>query len=112
MYKDIKKKIKSLRIHLVSVCNQLSKQIELKDEIIGFVKHSEEKLNRTLQQENTSRTMIDELTVKLADDQRLYAECKILIHEFRADIKATKKEIEKSKLKLHHIIFPQKLAVF
>lgn len=48
----------------------------------------------------------------MADDLRLYAECKVLIHEFQTDIKATKKEIKKSKLKLHHLFSPQKTSGF
>lgn len=109
---DIKYKLKQQRVHLVSIRNLLIKQFELKVKIIGFVRHSEEQLNQILQQENPPPDKINYSREKLADDQHLYAACKTLIHELRADITATKKEIEKSKLKLHHIFFPQKTCGF
>jgi hypothetical protein len=110
--KDIRKKLKQQRLHLVSTRNLLIKQLKLKDEITDLVRYSEEKLHQILQQENPSPSKINKLRENLADDQRLYAECKIFIHEFRADITATKKAIEKSNLKLHHIFFPPKTCGF
>lgn|GEM_PF-5098474 len=90
----------------------LIKQNELKREIKLFVQDSEEKLNHALQQENPASANITILREKLADDQRLYADCKVLLHELRVEIEATKKEIEKVKLKLHPLFFPQKTSGF
>lgn len=110
--KDIKLKLKQQRSHLVSTRNLLIKQLKLKDEIMDLARYSEEKLHQILQQENPSPSKVNKLRENLADDQRLYAECKILIHEFRAGITATKKAVEKSNLKLHHIFFPPKTCGF
>ncbi|WP_342227813.1 hypothetical protein [Rickettsiella endosymbiont of Rhagonycha lignosa] len=112
MYKNIKQKIKQQRIHLISIRKSLTKQNELKREIKLFFQDSEEKLNHALQQTNLPTSNISILREKLADDQRLYAECEVLIHELRADIKATKREIEKLKLKFHRLFFPQKTCGF
>lgn len=112
MYQAIKWKIKQQRVHLVTAHNLLSKQLKLKAEIIEIVRYSEKKLNQSLQLENLPLDKINNLREKLADDQRLYTECKNLIYGFRSDIETTKKEIAKSKLKLHHIIFPKKTCCF
>lgn len=110
--RDIKYKLKQQRMHLASTHSLLIKQFELEVEIIALVTDSERKLNQVLQQENPSPDKINNLRENLGDDRRLYAECKILIHELRADITATKKEIERSKLKLHQVFFPQKTYGF
>ena len=54
MYRDIRHKIKQQRTHLVSMRRFLIEQIELKNEIIGFVQSSEAQLNQALQLENSS----------------------------------------------------------
>ncbi|MEN9447106.1 MAG: hypothetical protein RJA25_396 [Bacteroidota bacterium] len=110
--RNIKYKLKQQRMHLVSTHNFLIKQHELKVEIMGLVRDSEEQLNQALQQENSPPDKVQSLREKLADDQRLYTGCRALIHELRVDIAATKKGIEKLKLKLHHILSPQKTCGF
>lgn len=112
MYQEIKQKIKQQRIHLASTRNLLIKQQKLRVEIIGFVSHSEEQLNHVLQQENFSIGPINLLRKKLAADQHLYDECKVLIQEFQNEIKSTKKVIEALKLKLSRMYSPKKTAGF
>lgn len=112
MYQDLKQKLKQQRIHLASTRNLLNKQLKLKIEIIDFVKHSEEKLNQALKQENLPSDKINKLRDALAEDQCLHTECKTFIDELQTNITATEKGIEKSKLKLHHIIFPKKTCGF
>lgn len=112
MHKDLKQKVKYLRAHLASTRNLLIKQIELKNEITAFVLSSEEKLNHTLQQANFPSININMLRKKLADDRRLYAECKIILRKLRADINTTQVEIEKSNRKYHNRFSPQKTGGF
>lgn len=112
MYRDIRHKLKQQRAHLVSMQRFLIKQIELENEIIGFVQTSEAQLNQALQLENSSSAHINSLREKLANDQRLYTECIIFIGELQTDIATTKTAIEKTKLKLHHLFFPKKTSGF
>lgn len=107
MYTELRQKIKLERLHLATTRNLLITQHKLKVEIIGFIKHSEGQLHKTLHQENSPADIVNRLREKLAEDQSLHADCKILIHEFRKEIKLTTKRIERAKLKLHRILFPR-----
>lgn len=106
MLTDIKQKIKHQRIHLVSTQHFLIEQYELKKEIIGFIKHSEDQLGQALPADS------GRLREKLAADQRLYTECKTLICELQTEINTAKTAIEKLKLKRHYLFFPKKTSGF
>lgn len=109
--KDLKHKINQQRAHLFSARNLLITQFKLKKAIKDLVRYSEEKLNQ-VQQENPSSDTTNNFSAKLADDRHLYAECKDLIRQLQAEITVTEKRIKKSKLKLHHIRYPQKTCGF
>ncbi|WP_342147170.1 hypothetical protein [Rickettsiella endosymbiont of Aleochara curtula] len=112
MYTELREKIKLQRLHLATTRNLLSKQFDLKNEINSFVRHSEQQLEQMLNLEKSSVEKINHLTEKLRDDKCLRTDCRILILELRAEVTVTKKEIERSKLKLHQIKFPKKTAGF
>ena len=112
--KNLVKQLEEKGIFLGLLRRFLNNAMQLKNEMLGFVRESQRKLNKVLE-EHPNSTEVSQLREKFNNDCTMLVNCELHIIEYQADIIATKNDIKKlawlfstDLIKKNHYTFYQK----